>query len=222
MCVRAVMPGTKLQEHTGSEKAWVYSTVDFADEEQKPELFCIRFASIEREAAPYRIHLLPCVCTCWFASARLACMLLLRAEEMCAANVCAGAQEFKKAFEEAMVHNEKLLAEDEAAAESRGEETPAETAAKESSAKVPTHGSVLCSLMMGLTLSLKRAVATCKKRRAWRCPWVVPGSRALLPGSAVVACMLYFSTAHTRARGCRVAVVIAFTAVGATCGDVVL
>jgi hypothetical protein len=42
------MPGTKLQEHTGSEKAWVYSTVDFADEEQKPELFCIRFASVER------------------------------------------------------------------------------------------------------------------------------------------------------------------------------
>ena len=51
--VAAVMPGTKLQEHSGSEKAWVYSTVDFADEEQKPELFCIRFASIERvPAAP--------------------------------------------------------------------------------------------------------------------------------------------------------------------------
>ena len=47
-CVaRAVMPGTKLQEHSGSEKAWVYTTVDFADEEQKPELFCIRFASPE-------------------------------------------------------------------------------------------------------------------------------------------------------------------------------
>ena len=41
------MPGTKLQEHSGSEKAWVYTTVDFADEEQKPELFCIRFASPE-------------------------------------------------------------------------------------------------------------------------------------------------------------------------------
>lgn len=41
------MPGTKLQEHSGSEKAWVYSTVDFADEEQKPELFCFRFSSIE-------------------------------------------------------------------------------------------------------------------------------------------------------------------------------
>lgn len=47
------MPGTKLQEHTGSEKAWVYSTVDFADEEQKPELFCIRFASIDRERLFY-------------------------------------------------------------------------------------------------------------------------------------------------------------------------
>ncbi|BDA46598.1 probable ran-specific GTPase-activating protein [Coccomyxa sp. Obi] len=43
-----VMPGTRLQEHSGSEKAWVYSTVDFADEEQKPELFCFRFSSIER------------------------------------------------------------------------------------------------------------------------------------------------------------------------------
>ncbi len=41
------MPGTKLQEHSGSEKAWVYSTVDFADEEQRPELFCFRFSSIE-------------------------------------------------------------------------------------------------------------------------------------------------------------------------------
>ena len=49
-CMRcAVMPGTKLQEHSGSEKAWVYTTVDFADEEQKPELFCIRFASPESE-----------------------------------------------------------------------------------------------------------------------------------------------------------------------------
>lgn len=43
----AVMPGTKLQEHTGSEKAWVYSTYDFADETQKMELFCLRFASVE-------------------------------------------------------------------------------------------------------------------------------------------------------------------------------
>ena len=43
------MPGTKLQEHSGSEKAWVYTTVDFADEEQKPELFCMRFASPESE-----------------------------------------------------------------------------------------------------------------------------------------------------------------------------
>lgn len=43
----AVMPNTKLQEHSGSEKAWVWSAVDFADEVQKPELFCIRFASAE-------------------------------------------------------------------------------------------------------------------------------------------------------------------------------
>lgn len=47
---RAVMPGTKLQEHTGNEKAWVWSAVDFADEVQKPELFCIRFASVDSKA----------------------------------------------------------------------------------------------------------------------------------------------------------------------------
>ena len=50
-----------------------------------------------------------------------------------------GAQEFKKAFEEAMEHNETLLAEDEKSAESTGEETPAQAAARESSAKVGTH-----------------------------------------------------------------------------------
>lgn len=43
-----LMPNTKLQEHTGNEKAWVWSAVDFADEVQKPELFCIRFASVDR------------------------------------------------------------------------------------------------------------------------------------------------------------------------------
>ena len=42
------MPGTKLQEHIGSDKAWVWSTMDFATETQKMELFCIRFASKER------------------------------------------------------------------------------------------------------------------------------------------------------------------------------
>jgi hypothetical protein len=46
----AVMPKTKLQEHSGSEKAWVWSAVDFADEVQKPELFCIRFASVESKS----------------------------------------------------------------------------------------------------------------------------------------------------------------------------
>lgn len=56
----AVMPGTKLQEHSGSEKAWVYTTVDFADEEQKPELFCIRFASPESE--PPAALALPAAC----------------------------------------------------------------------------------------------------------------------------------------------------------------
>ncbi len=43
-CV-AVMPGTKLQEHTGSDKAWVWSTMDFASEEQRMELFCLKLPS---------------------------------------------------------------------------------------------------------------------------------------------------------------------------------
>lgn len=43
-----IMPGTNIQEHSGNEKAVVFNCVDFADEEQKPELFCIRFASAER------------------------------------------------------------------------------------------------------------------------------------------------------------------------------
>jgi hypothetical protein len=43
------MPNTKLQEHSGNDKAWVWSTVDFADEEQKSELFCMRFGSVESE-----------------------------------------------------------------------------------------------------------------------------------------------------------------------------
>lgn len=43
-----VMPGSTVQEHSGSEKAMVWSCVDFADETQRPELFCIRFASPER------------------------------------------------------------------------------------------------------------------------------------------------------------------------------
>ncbi len=47
-----VMPGVKLQEHAGNDKAWVWSTVDFAEESQKVELFAVRFGSVESE---YRI-----------------------------------------------------------------------------------------------------------------------------------------------------------------------
>lgn len=43
-----IMPGTKVQEHTGSEKSMVWSCVDFSDQVQTMELFCIRFASAER------------------------------------------------------------------------------------------------------------------------------------------------------------------------------
>jgi len=43
-----VMPGTELQEHQGQTKAWVYRTMDFAEEELRPEMFCIRFGSEEK------------------------------------------------------------------------------------------------------------------------------------------------------------------------------
>lgn len=45
----AVMPTSHLQEHTGSDKAWVWSAVDYADGEHKVELFCIRFGTPESE-----------------------------------------------------------------------------------------------------------------------------------------------------------------------------
>jgi RanBP1 domain len=47
----AVMPGTRMQEHSGNEKSIVWSAVDFADEEQRTEMFCARFASQDRESA---------------------------------------------------------------------------------------------------------------------------------------------------------------------------
>eukprot|EP00873_Tetraselmis_striata_P004032 jgi/Tetstr1/424296/TSEL_014864.t1 len=43
-----VMPGTNLTEHSGSDKAWVYTTVDFAEEEMRSEMFCLRFGSVEK------------------------------------------------------------------------------------------------------------------------------------------------------------------------------
>lgn len=45
-----VMPGTHVQEHTGSDKSMVWSCVDFSEEVQRMELFCIRFATPERAA----------------------------------------------------------------------------------------------------------------------------------------------------------------------------
>ena len=45
------MPGTRMQEHSGNEKSIVWSAVDFADEEQRTEMFCARFASQDRESA---------------------------------------------------------------------------------------------------------------------------------------------------------------------------
>ncbi|KDD75747.1 RanBP1 domain-containing protein, partial [Helicosporidium sp. ATCC 50920] len=42
------MPGTKVQEHSGNDKSMVWYCVDYSDEEQKMEQFCIRFASASR------------------------------------------------------------------------------------------------------------------------------------------------------------------------------
>ena len=43
-----VMPGTNLTEHAGTENSWVWSTWDFADEEQRYEMFAIKFGNEER------------------------------------------------------------------------------------------------------------------------------------------------------------------------------
>ncbi|CAN1141578.1 Ran-binding protein 1 homolog c [Linum perenne] len=42
-----VISGTRVQEHPGNEKSCIWHATDFADEELKDELFCIRFPSIE-------------------------------------------------------------------------------------------------------------------------------------------------------------------------------
>ncbi|CAI0385662.1 unnamed protein product [Linum tenue] len=42
-----VIAGTKVQEHPGNDKSCIWHATDFADEELKDELFCIRFASVE-------------------------------------------------------------------------------------------------------------------------------------------------------------------------------
>lgn len=44
-----------MQEHSGNEKSIVWSAVDFADEEQRTEMFCARFASQEREFAAQHV-----------------------------------------------------------------------------------------------------------------------------------------------------------------------
>jgi len=43
----AVLASTTLQEHAGSDKAWVWHAPDYSDGTLKEELFCIRFGSIE-------------------------------------------------------------------------------------------------------------------------------------------------------------------------------
>ena len=57
MC--AVMPGTNITSHGGNEKAWVWTAMDFADEEQKIEMLAIRLGSVE--SAPLKLQ---CHTTC--------------------------------------------------------------------------------------------------------------------------------------------------------------
>ena len=45
----AVIAGMTVQEHAGNDKSCVWHAPDFADEELKDEMFCIRFASVESE-----------------------------------------------------------------------------------------------------------------------------------------------------------------------------
>jgi len=43
-----VSPGMKLSEHSGSDRAWVWTCpADFSEEEAKEEVFAIRFANSE-------------------------------------------------------------------------------------------------------------------------------------------------------------------------------
>ena len=49
LALAAVMPGINLRTHEGSDKSRVWSTVDYAGEEARNELFCIRFGSVESE-----------------------------------------------------------------------------------------------------------------------------------------------------------------------------
>ena len=46
-----VAPGTNLSPHMDSEKCFVWSAMDYADEEPKAEMFCIRFGSVEKASA---------------------------------------------------------------------------------------------------------------------------------------------------------------------------
>jgi Ran-binding protein 1 len=41
------MPGTNITCHAGNDRAWVWTAMDFADEEQKLETFAIRFGTVE-------------------------------------------------------------------------------------------------------------------------------------------------------------------------------
>ncbi|EOA12600.1 hypothetical protein CARUB_v10027118mg [Capsella rubella] len=44
-----ISSGMSVQEHSGNEKSCLWHATDFSDGELKDELFCIRFASIEKK-----------------------------------------------------------------------------------------------------------------------------------------------------------------------------
>ncbi|CAG9464178.1 unnamed protein product [Pedinophyceae sp. YPF-701] len=43
-----VIPGTDMQPHSGSDKAWVWCTLDYAEGEMRNEMFAVRFGSAEK------------------------------------------------------------------------------------------------------------------------------------------------------------------------------
>jgi hypothetical protein len=127
----AVMPGTRMQEHSGNEKSIVWSAVDFADEEQRTEMFCARFASQERESwivtlqkaavcvLAKALHLyknlqhfcvLPCPHLPEASLGNVAMFCPMVKPRSCHAT---GAQEFMREHEKAMEHNDKVLAQQE-------------------------------------------------------------------------------------------------------------
>jgi hypothetical protein len=69
----AVLRSTTLQEHAGSDKAWVWHAPDYSDGTLKEELFCIRFGSIESKCSFFPFDFFPFSIPCVFFICILNC-----------------------------------------------------------------------------------------------------------------------------------------------------